>query len=72
LELAPPEARAIAFLRYRLPLGSLALAEKLRVGHSVLIVAGDHCGLGKHIRIGYGSPREELLEGLSRIDRGLP
>jgi len=71
LEWTPPEAGAIAFLRYRLPQGSLALAEKLRAEHSVLIVAGDQCGLGKHIRIGYGSPREELLEGLSRIDRGL-
>ena len=71
LEWAPPEAGAIAFLRYRLPLGSLALVERLREEHSVLIVAGDQCGLGKHIRIGYGSPRQDLLEGLSRIDRAL-
>ncbi|MCI0658548.1 MAG: aminotransferase class I/II-fold pyridoxal phosphate-dependent enzyme [Acidobacteria bacterium] len=71
LEFVSPAAGAIAFLRYRLPLGSLALVEKLKVEHSVLIVAGDQCGLGKHIRIGYGSPREELLQGLSGIDRAL-
>jgi aspartate/methionine/tyrosine aminotransferase len=71
LEFVPPAAGAIAFLRYRLPLGSLALVEKLRVDHSALIVAGDQCGLGRYVRIGYGSPREELVQGLSRIDRAL-
>jgi hypothetical protein len=45
--------------------------EKLRVKHSVLIVMGDHSGLRKLIRICYGSPRDELLEGPSRIDRAV-
>jgi len=65
----PPEAGAIAFLRYRLPIGSISLVEKLRVEQSVLIVAGDQCGLPRHIRIGYGSPTTYTREALIRFDR---
>jgi aspartate/methionine/tyrosine aminotransferase len=64
----PPQAGAIAFLKYRLPIGSIKLVDRLRVEQSVLIVAGDQCGLAKHIRIGYGSPVEYTAKGLARID----
>lgn len=63
----PPQAGAIAWLKYRLPIGSLALVEKLRKEQSVLIVAGDQCGMPKHIRIGFGSPVEYVRKGLGRI-----
>jgi aspartate/methionine/tyrosine aminotransferase len=64
----PPQAGAIAFLKYRLPIGSIKLVDRLRVEQSVLIVAGDQCGLPKHIRIGYGSPVDYTAKGLERID----
>ena len=67
-EHTPPEAGAIALLRYHLPTGSAALAEKLRRDRSVLVVAGEHCGLSGHLRIGYGSPPETLMKGLAGID----
>ena len=64
----PPQAGAIAWLKYRLPINSLALVERLRKEQSVLIVAGDQCGMPKHIRIGFGSPVEYTKRGLERID----
>ena len=64
----PPEAGAIAFLRYNLPIASIPLVDRLRLDRSVLIVAGDQCGLSRHVRIGYGSDPDYLLRGLARID----
>jgi hypothetical protein len=68
----PPQAGAIAFLKYRLPIGSIKLVDRLRKEQSVLIVAGDQCGLPKHIRIGYGSPVEYTAKGLGKIDTLIP
>ena len=64
----PPQAGAIVFIKYRLPIGSIKLVDRLRKEQSVLIVAGDQCGLPKHIRIGYGSPVEYTGKGLGRMD----
>jgi aspartate/methionine/tyrosine aminotransferase len=67
----PPEAAAITFLRYELPIGSTAWMERLRDQSSVLIVPGDHFGLDHHIRLSYAVPEAELLEGLERIGRSV-
>lgn len=64
----PPLAGAIAFLRYQLPISSTSLFDKLRKEQSVLITPGDHFGVGKFIRIGYGYDVDFLLRGLARID----
>jgi len=48
------------------------MVERLRKEQSVLIVAGDQCGMPKHIRIGFGSPVEYTGKGLGRIDALLP
>ncbi|HEU4401948.1 MAG TPA: aminotransferase class I/II-fold pyridoxal phosphate-dependent enzyme [Candidatus Polarisedimenticolia bacterium] len=64
----PPEAGAIAFLRYDLPIASTPLAERLREDRSVLIVPGDQFGLPRHIRVGFGSQADYMLRGLERID----
>ncbi len=69
--LVPPRAGAIAYLRYHLNVNSSQLAERLRAEKSVLIVPGDHFGMDKYLRIGYG-PREDYLHtGLDRIDEVL-
>jgi len=70
LSVIPPRAGAIAFLRYDLPIGSIALADRLRTEKSVLIVPGDQVGVPRHIRIGfgYGADHRYLLAGLERID----
>jgi len=68
LDLIPPLAGAIALVRYRLPIGSVALFERLRKEKSVLITPGGHFGTGKYLRIGYGYDPGKVREGLSRID----
>jgi len=67
--LVPPQAAAIAFLRYRLDINSTELANKLIQEKSVLIVPGDHFGMDKFIRISYGLPQDYLTEGLKRIQQ---
>ncbi len=63
----PPEAGAIAMLRYGAPVNSTALAERLRTEQDVLVVPGDHFGLDGFIRLGYGMEATVLEEGLRRI-----
>jgi aspartate/methionine/tyrosine aminotransferase len=63
----PPDAGAICFARYDLPINSRLLAERLRVERSVLIVPGDHFGLDHHIRFGFGLPAAELRAALDRV-----
>lgn len=64
----PPLAGAIALIRYRLPIGSVALFDRLRREKSVLITPGAHFGIGKYIRIGYGYDVGRTLAGLARVD----
>jgi hypothetical protein len=70
LSCVAPRAGAIAFIRYDLPIGSIALCERLRVEKSVLIVPGDQLGVGRHVRIGfgYGADDSSMRAGLARID----
>lgn len=63
----PPEAGAIAMLRYSAPVNSTTLAERLRIEQGVLVVPGDHFGLDGFIRVGYGMEATILEEGLRRI-----
>jgi aspartate/methionine/tyrosine aminotransferase len=63
----PPDAGAICYMRYRRDVSSSAFAEKLRVEKDVLVVPGDHFGMDRYLRIGFGNPREELLEALGRV-----
>ncbi len=67
--LAPPQAAAIAFLRYQLDINSTELANRLIQEKSVLIVPGDHFGMDKFVRISYGLPQNYLAEGLERIQQ---
>ena len=64
----PPVAGAIATIGYRLPIGSVALFDRLRREQSVLITPGGHFGIGRYIRIGYGYDPDHLSRGLARID----
>ena len=65
---SPPQAAAIAFVRYRLEIGSTRLAERLRQEKSVLIVPGDHFGMDHYLRISFGLQPDYLTAGLDRID----
>jgi len=65
--LRPPDAAAIAFVRYHLEINSTEFVERLRREKSVLIIPGDHFGLDHFLRISYGLPRDYLVAGLDRI-----
>lgn len=65
--LTPPQAAAIAFVRYHLDINSTELVHKLRQEKSVLVVPGDHFGLDHHLRISYGLPHDYLLPALDRV-----
>jgi len=63
----PPQAAAIAFVRYHLNINSTELVDRLMREKSVLIVPGDHFGLDHHLRISFGLPPDYLRPGLDRI-----
>lgn len=67
----PPVAGAITYFRYKLPISSEALFDRLRKERSVLITPGDHFGGGRYIRVGYGYDVDYTLRGLARIDQTL-
>jgi aspartate/methionine/tyrosine aminotransferase len=63
----PPDAGAICYMRYMLDVNSTELAEQLRAEKSVLVVPGDHFGMDRYLRIGFGNPAADLEAGLERI-----
>jgi aspartate/methionine/tyrosine aminotransferase len=63
-----PQAGAIAYFGYKAPIKSTALVDRLRTQHSVLIVPGEHFGMGKYLRVGFGGDRDDLLKGLARTE----
>ncbi|MBX6366231.1 MAG: aminotransferase class I/II-fold pyridoxal phosphate-dependent enzyme [Gemmatimonadetes bacterium] len=66
-----PDAGAIVWLRYELPVNSSVLAERLRAEESVLVVPGDHFAMDRYLRIGYGLLPEHLTVALERVRRTL-
>jgi aspartate/methionine/tyrosine aminotransferase len=65
--LTPPQAAAIAFVRYHFDINSTEFTERLRKEKSVLIVPGDHFGMDKFVRISFGLPEDYLTSALDRI-----
>jgi len=62
-----PDAGAICYVRYSLDVNSSELAEQLRTEKSVLVVPGDHFGMDRYLRIGFGNPAADLSAGLERV-----
>jgi len=71
LELIPPKAGGMTFVRYHYAIGSTDLTDRLREEQSVLIVPGDCFGMDGYLRIGSGSQPDYLQAGLSRVDQVL-
>ncbi len=63
----PQKAGAMSFVKYNLKMNSTELTEKLRIEKSLLLVAGDCYGMDNYLRIGIGSEKEYLEEGLNRF-----
>lgn len=68
---ARPTAGAIAYVKYRLPVSSDKLVDRIRTEQSVLLVGGDAFGLGKGLRFGFGFDIEDTMKGLARVDETL-
>ncbi len=62
-----PEAGGFVYAKFDLPISSTELAERLRLEKSTLVVPGDHFGMGKYLRLGFGYDPAVLQEGLRRI-----
>jgi aspartate/methionine/tyrosine aminotransferase len=71
LSVTPPEAAAIAFVRYNADINSTELAERIRKRQSVLVVPGDQFELDHFIRVSFGLPHDYLETALDRISREL-
>jgi aspartate/methionine/tyrosine aminotransferase len=65
--LTPPQASAIAFIRYHLNINSTEFTDRLREEKSVLIVPGDHFGMDNYVRISFGLPDDYLRAALNRV-----
>jgi len=63
----PPQASALSFVRYELPLSSRELAARLR-DQEVLTVPGECFGMDRHLRIASALPPEILVPGLERLN----
>lgn len=66
-DLTPPQAAAIAFLRYQLDVSSSDLVRRLRAEKSMLVVPGDVFGMDRYLRISFGLPVEYLETALGRL-----
>jgi aspartate/methionine/tyrosine aminotransferase len=44
---------------------------KLMKDKSVLLAPGDHFGMGRYLRVGYGYDIEQTLKALARVDETL-
>lgn len=62
-----PDAGAICYARYRAEVNSSQLAETLRAEYQVLIVPGEHFGMERFVRFGFGPEREVLESALERV-----
>ena len=67
LSLVPPQAAAIAFLRYNADVNSTEFVERLIHEKRALVVPGDHFGLDHYLRVSFGLSSDYLKEGLDRI-----
>jgi aspartate/methionine/tyrosine aminotransferase len=64
---ARPYAGAIVYVRYQHDINSTELVTRLRERKSVLIVPGDHFGMDRYLRIGFGDKPDYLRQGLTRL-----
>ena len=62
-----PTAGAIGLMKYASDTQSLAIAERVRVNQSTLIVPGTHVGIEGHLRLWLGGTEAFLREGLRRV-----
>jgi aspartate/methionine/tyrosine aminotransferase len=63
----PPQAAAIAFVRYRREAGSVELVNRLIQEQSTYVAPGTHFGLDHYLRLSFGLPEDYVSEALRRV-----
>ena len=63
----PPDAAAIAFVRYNVDVNSTELVHRLIREKSAFVVPGDSFGIDRHLRIAFGQDATYVNEGLTRL-----
>lgn len=61
------EIAAFALVNYRADINASELAYRLRTEKSLLVLAGDICGIDGYLRLGFGMNEAHLTEGLNRL-----
>lgn len=69
--LVPPQAAAIAFVRYNREINSSELVDRLIHEQGTFVVPGDCFGLDHYLRISYGLSADYVSEGLRRVHKVL-
>ncbi|MGB6000509.1 MAG: aminotransferase, partial [Thermoanaerobaculia bacterium] len=69
--LSPPDAGAMAFIKYPGDIPSAELCKRIRKNRSTLIVPGAYLGMEGYIRIWFGARADYLRAGLERIETEL-
>ena len=67
LQHIPPEAGAMLYLKYDHDINSTELAQRLLDEKSLLLVPGDHFGMDRWLRIGFGGETDCVRRGLTRV-----
>ena len=67
LHMTPPQAAAIAFVRYDKEIDSSDLVMRLIKEKSTFVLAGDIFGIDRFIRISFGLPVPYVSAGLERL-----
>jgi aspartate/methionine/tyrosine aminotransferase len=67
LSCVPPQAAAIALVKYAADVPSYDLCERIRRNQSTLVVPGIHVGLEGYLRLWFGGRPDFIREGLRRI-----
>jgi len=65
----PPQAGAIAFVKYNMDINATELAQNIRKHRSVLVQPGDQLGLDKYLRFGLGEQRDDFSKALNLIQK---
>jgi len=71
LAFRPPDAGAIALIKYQADIPSVELVERIRTKQSTLIVPGAHFGLEGCVRVWMGGKPEFITEGYRRVGEEL-
>ncbi|MEM7172111.1 MAG: aminotransferase class I/II-fold pyridoxal phosphate-dependent enzyme [Pseudomonadota bacterium] len=65
----PPQASAMSFVRYNLPIGSMEFSQRLLSEKGTLVIPGACFGLENHFRFSSALPDDYLREGLDRLNQ---